>query len=165
MSDKKIIEYNPLSDLFAFPAIETDVYSEYKKMKEKLEKREKFGSMPNDNDDEVIEPPETITGTVEYPYTLFVGISDKWLPDEDSLERAKKGRFDACAVTFASVGTFIVPWTREKFKEEFCKFVNEFENAKKEREAIIKSKQPPQPEQKIVPVMILQKGFGKEDGE
>jgi len=68
---------------------------------------------------------DPIRGVAEYPFFEFVGVIDRWIPkDEESIEKAKNGEFDACGVTFANIGTFIVPWTKEKFKFKYRKFVN-----------------------------------------
>lgn len=97
-----------LDRLFAFPVIMFDAENE--------EHKRKLG-LPGDEEIDMIE------GEVEYPYHDFNGIGERWLPTEESLQRAKKGKFDACSVTFINVGTLLVPWTKDKFKRELKKFI------------------------------------------
>ncbi len=58
------------------------------------------------------------------PYD-FTSVMDMWMPTKDSLEKAKEEqKFDACVVTFKGLGSFLVPWTKKKFKAELDKFVD-----------------------------------------
>jgi len=53
-------------------------------------------------------------------------VSDRWLPsNEDSFQNALRGKFDACSVYFFQSGTFLVPWTKSKFKRELKKFMDD----------------------------------------
>lgn len=68
---------------------------------------------------------DIIVGEAECPYTDFVSISDRWLPsNEDSFQNALGGKFDACSVYFFQSGTYLVPWTKNKFKRELKKFID-----------------------------------------
>lgn len=89
-----------------------------------LEKERQNQLLALDNKD----PIEVIYGEVECPYFDFVSVSDRWLPTEKSYDRALSGKFDACNVIFLHSGSFVVPWTRKKFKEEIATFA---EQAKK----------------------------------
>jgi len=75
------------------------------------------------------EEPEVIRGEAECPYYDFISVADRWLPSDRSFSKAMDGRFDACSVIFLHSGTYVVPWSKEKFKEEISKFA---EKAKKE---------------------------------
>lgn len=66
---------------------------------------------------------DLIQGEAECPYYDFLCVSDRWEPKEDSVIKAIEGEFDACLVQFQSCGTYIVPWTKEKFKDKYKKFV------------------------------------------
>lgn len=84
----------------------------------KIENSEKLGLDQEEEDVDIIE------GEVCCPYYDFISVSDRWLPTKDSLENALGGKFDPCGVLFAHSGTFIVPWTKERFKKEFRKFLD-----------------------------------------
>lgn len=75
------------------------------------------------------DPPDVIMGEAECPYYDFISVADRWLPSDKSFNRALDGKFDACSVIFQNSGTFVVPWSRAKFKEELTKFA---ESVKKE---------------------------------
>ena len=77
-------------------------------------------------------PPDIIMGEAECPYYDFISVADRWLPSDKSFDRALDGKFDACSVIFQNSGTFVVPWTRTRFKEELTKFA---ENVKKEEKS------------------------------
>lgn len=94
--------------LFKFPIVMVDGDSEEKKHRLDL---------PNDDGSL-----DLIYGEAEIPYHDFVGVVDRWLPTRDSLERALDRDFDACFVNFGAAGSFLVPWSKEKFKREFKKF-------------------------------------------
>src|SRR6187402_1804760 len=99
-----------LDELFKFPIIMTDRDNEEKK-----------GLYGGDGSKEA----DMIFGEAEYPYFGLVGLSDRWLLKEESFNDAlENSRFDACYATFNNVGTFLVPWTKEKFKKEYRKFVS-----------------------------------------
>lgn len=102
-----------LDTLFTFPIIMVDSDNEEKKEKDKEK-------MALESDLEA----DIVIGNVECPYWDFISISDKWLPNKESFENALKGKFDACGVLFSQSGHYLVPWTREKFKKEFKKFVD-----------------------------------------
>lgn len=101
-----------LDHLFTFPIIMVDGDNEDKK----YEEHEKLG-MGGDDDPDIIEDEACI------PYYDFVSVSDRWQPTSVSLNKAMSGKFDACGVLFAHSGTFIVPWTKERFIKEMKKFI------------------------------------------
>lgn len=103
-----------LDELFKFPAIMVDPDKE----EEKMRRTESFAMKEE-------EPMDLIYGEAEFPYYDFVGITDRWLPTQESMNKALEGEFDACMVIFANVGPFLVPWTKSKFKKELRKFVSE----------------------------------------
>ena len=111
-----------LEDLFVFPVILIDGRNEEEKMNmsetERLAKEEE--------EDEL----DIIYGEAEYPYFDFVGIEDRWIPDKDSFKKALKGKFNGCLVKFNNVGMLLVPWTREKFKQELSAFIEKREGVK-----------------------------------
>lgn len=98
-----------IEDLFAFPIIMVDGDAE--------DKKDILG-LPNDSDIDII------TGEAECPYYDFVSVCDRWLPTEDSLDKAMNKEFEACGVTFMQSGSFIVPWPKAKFKKELAKFIS-----------------------------------------
>lgn len=100
-----------MNDLFKFPAVIIDGDNEEKK-------RMRSGTLGLNQDEEV----ELVFVEAEYPYDLFVGIEDRWLPSTTSFHRALEGKFDACIVYFANIGQLLVPWSKEKFKRELAKF-------------------------------------------
>lgn len=108
-----------INEFFKFPVVLIDGDHEEKKIKNK----EKFGDLPNEEEDEEY---DVIQGFAEYPYWDFIGIEDRWIPCTESFKRAMKGKFDACIVRFLNVGQLLVPWTREKFKDEIKKFEQEY---------------------------------------
>lgn len=61
---------------------------------------------------------------VELPYHEFGGIMDRWIPTEKSFKRIKEGKVDACYVMFGSYGNFLVPGTKEKFKNKLKDFID-----------------------------------------
>lgn len=161
---KKDITLNdePLTDFFSFPVITADGEAEMKKIHKLNDKKQRYGDMPNDEPEE-IEPLDTVTATAEYPYTLFIGVVDRWLPTEESFDKAKGKNFEACLVTFANLGTHVVPWTRQKFKEKFSKFVMEFDRRRKQKQQEeLKNNPPPPPKPQMVPVFLMP---NKEDGQ
>jgi hypothetical protein len=97
-----------LDTLFKFPIVMVDGDNE--------EKKHKLG-LPNE------EAVDIITGEAECPYYDLISITDRWLPTEDSFQNAMEGTFDACYVIFGASGSFVVPWNKEKFKEEYRKFM------------------------------------------
>lgn len=62
-------------------------------------------------------------GYAEVPYTEFRFILDRWLPSQESRDKADEGEFEACQADFGTCGEFTIPWTKEKFKEKLRKFV------------------------------------------
>lgn len=119
------VEEEYLNDLFKFPIVMADGGIEQRKemQKEKL-------NLPNQEDDEM----DIVIGEAEYPYNLFVGISDRWLPKKESFREAQESLvFDACYVTFSGIGSFIVPWKKAKFKKEFTTFVRALQKRIKEK--------------------------------
>ena len=102
-----------LDTLFKFPVIMMDSENEERKELNK----DLLGSSENDEIDIII-------GEVECPYWDFISVSDRWIPNQTSFQNALNGKFDACGVIFASSGSYTVPWTKDKFKKEFQKFLN-----------------------------------------
>lgn len=125
-----------LDELFTFPIIMIDGDNEEKKIKDK----EKFGSLPNQEDAE--EEYDMVFGEAEYPYWDFIGLEDRWLPSSGSFQKALDGKFDGCIVRFLHAGQLLVPWTKRKFKAELLKFQQEYE--------VAHPKQPEKPKQTIV---------------
>jgi hypothetical protein len=84
---------------------------------------------------------EYIVGEAEHNYYDFNGIMDMWLPKEESKEKAQEGIFDACIVSFAGIGQFMVPWTKKEFKKRLDSFVSTLEkqHAKEETKTIVRS--------------------------
>ena len=115
-----------LDVLFTFPIVMIDGDNEERKMKNKPDL-----GIPTEDDEEEY---DMVFGKAEYPYFDFIGVEDRWLPSSDSLARAMTGDFDACIVRFLHAGQLLVPWTRKKFKAEFAKFVNEYENSNPRQE-------------------------------
>lgn len=99
--------------LFRFPIIMADGDQEEKKAKRSLD----LGLEENADVD-------MVRGFAECPYYDFISITDRWLPTEESLQKALDGEFEACFVVFGASGSFVVPWTREKFKKEMQKFID-----------------------------------------
>jgi hypothetical protein len=100
-----------LEDLFTFPVVMVDGENE--------ERKEKEAHLLNREENEGY---DIVYGEAEYPYYDFVGIEDRWLPDQESLEKALNGKFDACIVKFTNVPQLLVPWPKDKFKKELKKF-------------------------------------------
>jgi hypothetical protein len=105
---------NPLDDMFKFPIIMINGDEEEERLR----------------NGESIDNPDIIIGTCEQPYYDLCGIKDAWKIGTDSHARAVQGKFDACMVTFERGGTYIVPWTRSKFKQEYYKFLKTKEDGK-----------------------------------
>lgn len=101
-----------LDEMFSFPCVMVDGDNE-------MAKKNIYSGSGN-------EPPlDIIIGEASYPYFALIGISDKWMPNDESFKNALEHReFDACLVTFANIGQVLVPWSKEKFKKEFRKFVD-----------------------------------------
>lgn len=97
-----------LDTLFKFPIVMIDGDNE--------EKKHKLG-LPNE------EAVDIITGEAECPYYDLISITDRWLPTDESIENAMNGQFDACYVVFGASGSFVVPWNKEKFKQEYRQFM------------------------------------------
>lgn len=115
-------------DLFVFPIVMVDGENEERKEHEK----DKYGDIPGQESPQV--EYDIVYGEAEYPYYEFVGLEDRWLPTRRSLQKALKGKFDACIVRFTDVGQFLVPWNKEKFKEELSKFTKLRESLEEEEE-------------------------------
>lgn len=100
-----------LENLFKFPIVMIDGQRE----EQKEEHSELLGfAKPTSLD--------LIIGEAECPYDDFISISDRWMPTDESYDRALAKKFDACSVIFMNSGTYVVPWTKEKFKRELTKF-------------------------------------------
>ena len=107
-----------IDKLFKFPIIMIDGNKE--------DEKDQMDALLNKADD--TEDPEIIYGEAECPYYDFLSVSDRWLPSDESYNRALNGKFDACFVLFDRCGSFIVPWPKERFKKEFSKFSQNMEN-------------------------------------
>ncbi len=101
-----------LDKLFKFPIATIDGMNEEKKMK----KAEDYNMEEQELD--------MVIGEAECPYYDFLCISDRWLPTKESFQDALDGNFNACYVVFSSSGSFIVPWSKEKFKKELQNFID-----------------------------------------
>lgn len=112
-----------IEDLFPFPVILIDGRNEESKHSE----ADRLGIAKEEDDDL-----DVIYGEAEYPYFDFIGIEDRWLPDKESFNRAMKGKFNGCLVKFANIGMLLVPWSKEKFKEELMAFIDKREGDKKD---------------------------------
>lgn len=125
-----------LDNLFKFPVMMIDVEIEQRKEK----KRSKYSDddilsqvMENSDDDGV----EIISGEAECPYYDFVSVVDRWIPTKYSRDKAKKGKFDNCFVVFGNSGSFVVPWPKDKFKQELKTFIGLRKVVEPEKEVII----------------------------
>lgn len=119
-----------IKDLFTFPIVMVDGENEERKERE-MERDSNL--VPNQEPIEI--EYDIVEGVAEYPYYDFVGIEDRWLPTKKSLRRAMRQKFDACIVRFDNVGQFLVPLTKEEFKERFRVFSEQREQEKeKERQ-------------------------------
>lgn len=115
-------------DLFTFPIVMVDGENEEKKEEEKM----RFGTIPGQSEDSY--EYDIIYGEASYPYFDFIGSEDRWLPTQRSLQRAMKQKFDACIVRFDNAGQFLVPMSKEKFREKIEEFAVERKNNSKEKE-------------------------------
>lgn len=107
-------------DLFTFPIVMVDGENEERKEKE----NDLLGSIPGAEKEVEY---DIVYGEASYPYYDFKGFEDRWLPTQRSLQRALKQKFDACIVRFDGIGQFLVPMSKEKFKESYDLFVAERE--------------------------------------
>jgi hypothetical protein len=117
-------------DLFTFPIVMVDGENEERKEKE----NNLLGDIPGLADQEV--EYDIVYGEASYPYYDFVGFEDRWLPTKRSLARALKQKFDACIVRFNNIGQFLVPMSKEKFKE----MISSFADSRKDEEVEEKAK-------------------------
>lgn len=125
-------------ELFKFPIILIDGSMEDKKMKDS----EILGLSLDDDD------PDIIYAEAECPYYDFLSISDRWLPTHESFQNAKKGIFDACNVIFLNSGAFVVPMSKEEFRESLDNFIENYDLD--EAKSTKKKKSKSQPEVKIL---------------
>ena len=102
-----------IDDLFIFPIVMVDGEEEERKEKE----NDLLGTKKEEKDYDIV------YGEAAYPYYDFRGFEDRWLPTQRSLERALRSKFDACVVRFDNVGQFLVPMSKEKFRDMFSSFV------------------------------------------
>lgn len=145
------IEDDILSDFFRFPIVMADGNVEEGRRR----KKERFGDMTNSSSDED-DDMETTIGEAEYPYTYFMGVSDRWLPTRDSFMKAKNDfDFEACYVTFANIGSFIVPWTKERWKKEFSDFVKEFREKEAARKKALEPRTQASQQGTMVPILRI----------
>jgi hypothetical protein len=144
-------------ELFKFPIILIDGSMEDKKMKDS----EILGLSLEDDE------PDIIYAEAECPYYDFLSISDRWLPTEESFQNAKKGIFDACNVVFLNSGAFVVPMSKEEFREALESFIDGYNE--EEIKSTKKKKSKGQPEVKILKLSdkdvldMLKKKFEEED--
>jgi hypothetical protein len=144
-------------ELFKFPIILIDGSMEDKKMKDS----EILGLSLEDDE------PDIIYAEAECPYYDFLSISDRWLPTEESFQNAKKGIFDACNVVFLNSGAFVVPMSKEEFREALDSFIDGY--TEEEIKSTKKKKSKGQPEVKILKLSdkdvldMLKKKFEEED--
>ena len=108
-------------DLFTFPIVMVDGENEERKEKEK----NLYGEQEGPEYD-------IVYGEAAYPYYDFVGFEDRWLPTQRSLQRALKQKFDACIVRFQNIGQFLVPMSKDKFRETIEAFAEEREKQPEE---------------------------------
>jgi hypothetical protein len=101
-----------LGTLFKFPIVMVDGDNE--------ERKHNLG-LPGEEEVDII------VGEAECPYYDFISITDRWLPTEESVRRAMDREFDACYVVFGASGSFVVPWNKKRFKEEYRKFVEKMD--------------------------------------
>lgn len=111
-----------LDELFTFPIIMIDGENEERKYRD----RQKFSELTNSSDEDE-QDYDMVLGQASYPYFDFIGLEDRWIPGTESLERAMQGDFEACAVRFLHAGQLLVPWTKEKFKDEIRKFAENYD--------------------------------------
>jgi hypothetical protein len=117
--------YKMLDQLFTFPIVMIDGENEERKAREK----EQINSLLNKDEEDDEEDFDMIFGEAEYPYWDFIGVEDRWLPSIESLDKAMKGKFEACTVRFLHVGQILVPWSKKKFKAELLKFAQAYDLA------------------------------------
>lgn len=103
-----------LDKLFRFPIILVNVEN-----KGALDKEREINLGLSSSNEEL----DILRGFAEYPYYDFVGIEDRWMPNEKSLTDARDEEFDACAVKFANLPQLLVPWTKQRFKTELSEFI------------------------------------------
>ena len=140
-------------DLFTFPIVMVDGENEEKKEKE----QERFGDLIPGKEKDPIEY-DIVYGEASYPYFDFVGFEDRWLPTQRSLHRALKQKFDACIVRFANIGQFLVPMTKEKFKEMINEFAQTREKGEEEKTNVTVLKFTPD----VISELIKKSNEGKE---
>ena len=61
---------------------------------------------------------EYVVGDLEVPADDFIGVVDRWLPTDESYEKAQEGHFEACYVIFGHSGNWVCVWNKEKFKRK-----------------------------------------------
>jgi len=101
-----LIKIPMIESLFTFPIILMDGKNEQKK------------SVYSEDPD-----PDMIYAEADVPFYDFLCVVDRWLPTQESLEKAMDGKFEACYVDFGQAGNYLVPWNKQKFKNEFDRFV------------------------------------------
>ena len=118
---------NILENLFTFPIVMIDGDNE--------DRKARTSEMMALSDEQTA---DMILGEAECPYNDFVSVSDRWLPSEESLNKALEGKFEACGVVFSQSGSFVVPWNKKRFKRELNKFI---QNLPKEHEILVTNEQ------------------------
>ena len=112
-----------LEEFFKFPIVLIDGDNEERKEIEK----ERYKALTNKEVEDESEDYDIVYAEAEYPYWDFLGIEDRWIPTNESFQKAISQNFEACLVRFANVGHLLVPWTKKKFKKEIQKFAEEYE--------------------------------------
>lgn len=102
-----------LDELFKFPIILID--------EEEEEKRKKDADLEGTPYEA-----EAIYSFTEQPYFKFESIIYKWLPTQESKDKAREGIFEASIVDFGD-SRFLVPMTKDEFKKKFKTFCDKME--------------------------------------
>lgn len=108
-----------LDNLFTFPIVMVDGENE--------ERKEELYGKNNPVDYEII------YGEASLPYYDFIGVEDRWLPTQESLQKAKRGRFDACIVRFSNTDPYLVPMKKSKFLDIIKSFSEDRDKINEER--------------------------------
>ena len=115
-----------LENLFVFPIVMIDG--------DEMQEKDKLNALLNKDDDDDL---EAIHGEAEVPYFDLVGLVDKWGPNRESKERARRGVFDHCMVIFQTAGIYLSPMSKREFKKKFEEFADK--RVKDDAEKIIQA--------------------------
>lgn len=146
-------------DLFTFPILLIDSENE--------ERKRKTRDILGNKDDE--EGYDVAKAEAQYAYYNFRGIEDRWLPSEESFDRALEGKFDACSVIFVHSAPVLVPWPKQKFKDRLAEFARkrqeemEAEAGKKEEKMVVQTSSVPLTPEQAEKIMEILKP--KSDGD